>query len=190
MVQDVFDLSKAASGSLPLAPEAIDLSKLIRQTLADMDEAIAASPLTFRTTLAPEAWVLADGERMYRVFQNLFSNALRYSLAGSRVYVDLSAENGQAVARVKNVAGYEMEFDPAEITERFVRGDPSRTGEGSGLGLSIAKSFTEACGGTLEVRVDADLFCVQVALPLTEKPAPAEAGSESGPSEACEAAAL
>lgn len=190
MVQDVFDLSKAASGSLPLSPEAIDLSKLIRQTLADMDEAIAASPLTFRTTLAPEAWVLADGERMYRVFQNLFSNALRYSLAGSRVYVDLSAENGQAVARVKNVAGYEMEFDPAEITERFVRGDPSRTGEGSGLGLSIAKSFTEACGGTLEVRVDADLFCVQVALPLTEKPAPAEAGSESGPSEACEAAAL
>ena len=190
MVQDVFDLSKAASGSLPLAPEAIDLSKLNRQTLADMDEAIAASPLTFRTTLAPEAWVLADGERMYRVFQNLFSNALRYSLAGSRVYVDLSAENGQAVARVKNVAGYEMEFDPAEITERFVRGDPSRTGEGSGLGLSIAKSFTEACGGTLEVRVDADLFCVQVALPLTEKPAPAEAGSESGPSEACEAAAL
>src|SRR5699024_4947127 len=109
MVQDVFDLSKAASGSLPLAPEAIDLAKLIRQTLADMDEAIAASPLTFRTALAPEAWVLADGERMYRVFQNLFSNALRYSLAGSRVYVDLAAENGQAVARVKNVAGYEME---------------------------------------------------------------------------------
>lgn len=192
MVQDVFDLSKAASGSLPLAPEAIDLAKLIRQTLADMDEAIAASPLTFRTALAPEAWVLADGERMYRVFQNLFSNALRYSLAGSRVYVDLAAENGQAVARVKNVAGYEMEFDPAEITERFVRGDPSRTGEGSGLGLSIAKSFTEACGGTLEVRVDADLFCVQVALPLTEKPAPqpAEDGGEAGPSEPCAAAAL
>lgn len=192
MVQDVFDLSKAASGSLPLAPEAIDLAKLIRQTLADMDEAIAASPLTFRTALAPEAWVLADGERMYRVFQNLFSNALRYSLAGSRVYVDLAAENGQAVARVKNVAGYEMEFDPAEITERFVRGDPSRTGEGSGLGLSIAKSFTEACGGTLEVRVDADLFCVQVALPLTEKPAPqpAEDGGEAEPSEPCAAAAL
>lgn len=192
MVQDVFDLSKAASGSLPLAPEAIDLSKLIRQTLADMDETIAASPLTFRTALAPEAWVLADGERMYRVFQNLFSNALRYSLAGSRVYVELAAEDGQAVARVKNVAGYEMEFDPAEITERFVRGDPSRTGEGSGLGLSIAKSFTEACGGTLEVRVDADLFCVQVALPLTEKPAPQPAGDggETEPSEPCAAAAL
>ena len=190
MVQDVFDLSKAASGSLPLAPAPIDLAKLIRQTLADMDEAIAASPLTFRTSLAPEAWVLADGERMYRVFQNLFSNALRYSLAGSRVYVELTAENGQAVARVKNVAGYEMEFDPGEITERFVRGDPSRTGEGSGLGLSIAKSFTEACGGTLEVRVDADLFCVQVALPLTEKPAPAEAGDEAEPSKECAAGAL
>ena len=193
MVQDVFDLSKAASGSLPLAPEAIDLAKLIRQTLADMDEAIAASPLVFRTALAPEAWVMADGERMYRVFQNLFSNALRYSLAGSRVYVELDAEGGRAVARVKNVAGYEMEFDPAEITERFVRGDPSRTGEGSGLGLSIAKSFTEACGGTLEVRVDADLFCVQVALPLTEKPAPQpapESEAEAQPPETCAAASL
>ena len=174
MVQDVFDLSKAASGSLPLAPAPIDLAKLIRQTLADMDEAIAASPLTFRTALAPEAWVLADGERMYRVFQNLFSNALRYSLAGSRVYVELAAEDGQAVARVKNVAGYEMEFDPAEITERFVRGDPSRTGEGSGLGLSIAKSFTEACGGAFSVQTQADLFTAAVSFPLTMERPPQE----------------
>ena len=183
MVQDVFDLSKAASGELPLAPEAIDLAKLIRQTLADMDEAIAASALTFRTSLPEEAWVTADGERMYRVFQNLFSNALKYSLPGSRVYVELAAREGRAVARVKNVANYEMEFDPGEITERFVRGDPSRTGEGSGLGLSIAKSFTEACGGELSVRVDADLFCVQVSLPLGEKPAEAPPPEEAAPAD-------
>ena len=171
MVQDVFDLSKATSGNLPLAPKAIDLAKLVRQTLADMDEAIAASALTFKTTLPPEAWVQADGDRLYRVFQNLFTNALQYSLPGSRVYVELVCENGRAAASVKNVARYEMEFDPAEITERFVRGDAARTGEGSGLGLSIAKSFTEACGGSFSVRAEADLFCASVALDLTEKPA-------------------
>lgn len=136
-----------------------------------MDEAIAASALTFKTALPPEAWVQADGDRLYRVFQNLFTNALQYSLPGSRVYVELVCENGRATASVKNVARYEMEFDPAEITERFVRGDASRTGEGSGLGLSIAKSFTEACGGSFSVRAEADLFCASVALDLTEKPA-------------------
>lgn len=171
MVQDVFDLSKATSGNLPMAPKPIDLAKLLRQTLADMDEAIAASPLTFKENLPPEAWVQADGDRLYRVFQNLFTNALQYSLPGSRVYVELKTENGQAAASVKNVARYEMEFDPGEITERFTRGDAARTGEGSGLGLSIAKSFTEACGGEFYVRADADLFSATVLLQLTEKPA-------------------
>lgn len=186
MVQDVFDLSKATSGNLPLAPKVIDLAKLVRQTLADMDEAIAASPLTFRTELPAEAWVQADGDRLYRVFQNLFTNALQYSLPGSRVYVELACEGGRAVASVKNVARYEMEFDPAQITERFVRGDASRTGEGSGLGLSIAKSFTEACGGSFSVRAEADLFCAEVALDLTE--IPAESRQEAPPPQTAPAA--
>ncbi len=172
MVQDVFELSKAASGNLPLNPAPLDLAKLIWQTLADMDEKISASLAEFKVHLAPEAWVTADGDKLYRVFQNLFANAAQYSLPGSRVYVTLAAEDGRALASVKNVANYEMGFDPAEITERFVRGDPSRTTEGSGLGLSIARSFAEACGGSLDVRVDADLFCVSVALPLTARPEP------------------
>lgn len=181
MVQDVFELSKAASGNLPLSLAPLDLAKLIWQTLADMDEKISASPAEFKVQLAPEAWVTADGDKLYRVFQNLFANAAQYSLPGSRVYVTLAAEGGRALASVKNVANYEMGFDPAEITERFVRGDAARTTEGSGLGLSIARSFTEACGGSLEVRVDADLFCVSVALPLTSRPAPAGGPGESTP---------
>lgn len=181
MVQDVFELSKAASGNLPLSLAPLDLAKLIWQTLADMDEKISASPAEFKVHLAPEAWVTADGDKLYRVFQNLFANAAQYSLPGSRVYVTLTAEGGRALASVKNVANYEMGFDPAEITERFVRGDAARTTEGSGLGLSIARSFTEACGGSLEVRVDADLFCVSVALPLTNRPAPAGGPDESAP---------
>lgn len=186
MVQDVFELSKAASGNLPLNPAPLDLAKLIWQTLADMDEKISASPAEFKVNLAPEAWVTADGDKLYRVFQNLFANAAQYSLPGSRVYVTLTAEGGQAKASVKNVANYEMGFDPAEITERFVRGDAARTTEGSGLGLSIARSFAEACGGSLEVRVEADLFCATVALPLTGRPGPAQnapAGDAAAPAE-------
>ena len=130
-----------------------------------MDEAIAASALTFKTALPPEAWVQADGDRLYRVFQNLFTNALQYSLPGSRVYVELVCENGRAAASVKNVARYEMEFDPAEITERFVRGDASRHTEGSGLGLSIAGSLVRLMNGTFALSIDGDLFRADVTLP-------------------------
>lgn len=191
MVQDVFELSKAASGELPVELAPLDLAKLIRQTMADMEERLDAAPVAFRTRLAPEAWVLGDGERLYRVFQNLLVNAAQYSMPASRVYVTLSAENGQAVACVKNIANYELaapgggaEGSAAltELTERFVRGDASRSSEGSGLGLSIAKSFTEACGGRLSLRAEADLFVVSVSLPLTAAPGGAAAGPvESGP---------
>lgn len=185
MVQDVFELSKAASGELPVELAPLDLAKLIRQTMADMEERLDAAPVAFRTRLAPEAWVLGDGERLYRVFQNLLINAAQYSMPASRVYVTLTAENGQAVACVKNIANYELAAPGgeaegsaalAELTERFVRGDASRSSEGSGLGLSIAKSFTEACGGQLSLRAEADLFVVSVSLPLIPVPGGAAGG--------------
>ena len=128
---------------------------------------ISQSTLTMRTALpeTPVA-VTTDGQRLYRVFQNLLQNALRYSLEGSRVYLSLAEEAGQAVVRIKNTSG--MEFTVSkDFTERFVRGDESRTDGGSGLGLSIAKSFTEACGGNLTVETDADLFTVTVAFPVS-----------------------
>ena len=165
MVQDVFEVSKAASGELPLRLERLDLTRLLDQTLADMDEAIRESGLTFRAALPSNpVWITADGDRLYRVFQNLIQNALRYSLEGSRVYVALEAMEGRAVARLKNTSRDELPSG-VDFTARFVRGDASRTDGGSGLGLAIASSFTAACGGALRVETDADLFTVEVTFP-------------------------
>ena len=167
MVQDVFEVSKAASGELPLHMEQLDLTRLLDQTMADMDETIRRSGLTFRTTLPSNpVWITADGDRLYRVFQNLIQNALRYSLEGSRVYVTLEVIDGRAVARVKNTSRDELPSG-VDFTARFVRGDASRTDGGSGLGLAIASSFTAACGGTLRVETDADLFTVEVTFPTS-----------------------
>mgnify|MGYP001028167622 CR=1 FL=1 len=169
MVQDVFEVSKAASGELPVKPEPLDFAKLLRQTLADMSERIAQSPVTVKEELPEKAvMIVADGQRMYRVFQNLIGNALQYSLEGSRVYVTLRAEDGRAVAVVRNTSRDEI---PAgvDFTARFVRGDESRTDGGSGLGLSIASSFTEACGGKFSIAPVADLFTATVSFPLARQ---------------------
>ena len=172
MVRDVFEVSKAASGELPLQTRPLDLAKLIRQTLADMDEAIEASPLTFVTHLPEQAWICADGDRLYRVFQNLYTNALAYSLPGSRVYTQMERGESRVSISIKNVTRDPIAPEDAEhLLERFVRGDSARSGEGSGLGLSIAKSFAEACGGRFSVHAVADLFCVLVEFPLCPPPA-------------------
>ena len=170
MVQDVFEISKAASGALPLSPERIDLSRLVGQTLADMDEKIAASGLEFKVSLAPAQMVYADGAKLYRVFQNLIDNALKYAMPGSRVYIDAAPQQGRVTARVRNVSARALDVPPEALTERFMRGDASRTDGGSGLGLSIAKTFTEACGGSFALRFDADLVTASVSLPLLEQP--------------------
>ena len=168
MVEDVFALSKATSGNLPVEKRLLDLAKLIRQTLADMDEQISASTLTFKTAIATEPIMIeADGDRLYRVFQNLFVNCIQYSLEHSRVHVQLHTEGGFAYAKVKNTSKNELDFDTKEIMERFVRADTSRTTEGSGLGLSIVQSFTEACGGTFSIETDADMFIACIRLPLS-----------------------
>ncbi len=170
MVQDVFELSKATSGNLPVEKRTLDLVKLVRQTLADMEERIATSSLTFKTVISEEPMLIeADGEKLYRIFQNLFVNALQYSLENSRVYVMLSVEDKKACAKVKNTSKWEIDFSPDDIVERFVRADASRTTEGSGLGLSIVQSFAEICGGSFSVETDADMFTACLRFPLTEK---------------------
>ncbi len=149
-------------------PERLDLAKLLRQTVADMSEGIEAAPITLRQTL-PETpvTIVADGDRLYRVFQNLLQNALKYALEGSRVYLTLTADAGKAVVSVKNTSRTELP-EGVDFTARFVRGDSSRTDGGSGLGLAIAQSFTAACGGELRVEPMADLFVVTVEFPLEE----------------------
>ncbi len=168
MVQDVFEVSKAASGQLPVNLERLDYARLLRQTLADMGQAIDNSGLTLRAAIPEgEVPITADSDRLYRVFQNLIGNALKYSLPGSRVYLNLTVEGGQASASVRNTSAAELK-PGADYTARFVRGDESRTDGGSGLGLSIAESFTRACGGSLTISTEADLFTAVVTFPVTE----------------------
>ncbi len=167
LTQDLFEISRAQSGSLPVEIRRIDLAAQVRQSLAELEERIAASGLTFRVTLPEEpVYVEADGQKLYRVLENLVVNALKYAMPGTRVYVSLAAGGGEALLEMKNVASYAMEFDPEEVIQRFVRADTARTGEGSGLGLAIVRSYVEACGGRFEVRTDGDLFKALIRFPL------------------------
>lgn len=168
MVQDVFEVSKAAADQLPVHLERLDLGKLLHQTLADMEDPIQKSSLLFKLSIAENVDIIADGRRLYRVFQNLIQNALQYSLEGSRVFLSLKIADGRAEASIRNTSRTELPED-VDFTARFVRGDESRTDGGSGLGLSIAQSFTEACGGTFRVEMVADLFTAVVSFPLARE---------------------
>lgn len=170
LVQDVFDISKAVSGQLPIQPEVMDYRRLLEQITADMSELIEASPCAFRVQLAEEALpIFTDGERMYRVFQNLIQNALQYSLPASRIFLTLEQRDETAVACICNTSQEELSPD-IDYSERFLRGDSSRSGTGSGLGLSIARTFTERCGGRFRIQVHHDQFSVYVTFPLSDFP--------------------
>ncbi len=172
IVSDLFDLAKATSGT-DINSEMIDAVILFTQVLSDMSDKISIYGREIKTDVSIEkAPIFADGKKLYRVIQNITENALKYSLEKTRIYFRLFTEDNDVVISVKNIASYEMNFSPEEITERFVRGDKSRTGDGNGLGLAIAKSFTEACGGKLEVIVDGDVFTVLIRfkMKLTQLP--------------------
>jgi len=167
LIQDLFDLSKASSDNIALDLEKIDLTRLIKQTMGDLEEQITASGLTFRLNLPEEpVYIFSDGKKLYRVWENLIANALKYSLSGSRVFVELEIDARGARATIKNTANYEMNFNEDEILQRFFRGDKARSSEGSGLGLSIAQSFTHICGGQLTLKIDGDQFKVELRFPL------------------------
>ncbi len=162
MVQDVFEMAKATSRSQELHMERLDMARLIRQTLADMQDRMDASGLAFRIKMEDrEIPFTGDGKKLYRVYQNLIENTLKYSMRGSRVYIVVKEKHGKVITSIRNTSAQEMDFEAEEIMERFTRGDKSRTTEGNGLGLAIAKSFTEACGGSLQVTLDGDLFKVE-----------------------------
>lgn len=168
LIQDLFDLSKSSSANIALDVEKIDLGRLINQTLADLEEQINESGLTFRVNIPEKPiFIWSDGKKLYRVWENLIANFLKYSLTGSRVYIDLSTEENSCLATIKNTANYEMTFTEEEIMRRFVRGDESRSTEGSGLGLSIAQTFTEICEGSFAVNIDGDLFKVELRFPIS-----------------------
>ncbi|MBQ4096765.1 MAG: hypothetical protein IJC62_01245 [Clostridia bacterium] len=158
LTQDLFDISKVQSGNESAALEKLDVSLLINQSLAEHDGEIADSGLTFCVDAPKELYVLADGRKMSRVLGNLIGNALKYSMRGTRVIITAAERGGEVVMEIKNISSYPMNFSSDEIVGRFVRGDESRTEEGNGLGLAIAKSYTEICGGRFEIVIDGDLF--------------------------------
>ena len=166
MLFNVFDLAKATSKT-DVDMQRLDLAVLTEQVLGDLQDKIEKSDREIRKTIALSAApIMADGKRLYRVLQNCIDNALKYSMPSTRIYIMLEQIENRAVLSFKNIASYEMTFTPEEITERFVRGDQSRTGDGNGLGLSIAKSFTEACGGEFEIIIEGDMFVSKVSFEL------------------------
>jgi len=163
LIEDLFEASKASSGNIELQVEQVDVIALFRQTLGELEEKINDSNLQMRINL-PDNKVICelDGRRSYRVFENIIGNILKYALPNSRVYIDVLEAEKQINFIFKNISAYEMNFDASEIMERFSRGDASRNTEGSGLGLSIAKSLVELQKGSLEVNIDGDLFKLTV----------------------------
>lgn len=163
IVSDLFDLAKSTSGNMPVDLDHIDIKKLVEQTLADMEDQIASSGLQFKTRLSESpVYIHSDGKKLYRVLQNIIDNAIKYSLLGSRVYIDMEERQGKVKVVIRNTSASEIHYTPEEILQRFNRGDKSRTTDGSGLGLSIAESFTHVCGGTFKLEIDGDLFKVSL----------------------------
>ena len=163
LIEDLFEVSKASSNNITLYCTDMDLVNLLKQVCLENEDKIAESTLDFRWNL-PEKKCVAylDPNRTYRIMDNLIQNILKYSMPHSRVYIDMEETDSEYVLHFKNMSATEMNFDAAEITERFVRGDLSRNTEGSGLGLAIAQSFTEMQGGKFEVQIDGDLFKVNL----------------------------
>jgi len=165
LIEDLFEASKATSGAMEMNMENIDPVALLRQTIGEFEDKIESSGLEFIKKI-PEEKVIAyaDGGKTFRVFQNLISNIIKYSMDNSRVYMEVKEEEEFIDITFRNISKYRLNFSEEEILERFKRGDSSRTTEGSGLGLAIAKSLVELQGGSFKIDIDGDLFKVIVKL--------------------------
>ena len=165
------EASKVSSGNITLEMMDVNLVEMTNQTIGEFSEKMEAKKLTVVAALPEEPAIIhVDGRRMWRVLENIFNNAAKYAMPGTRIYVDLKvkeAEEGKKTVlfSMKNMSENPLNINADELTERFIRGDISRSTEGSGLGLSIAKNLTEMQGGTFTVYVDGDLFKVMIEFP-------------------------
>lgn len=158
LTQDLFDISKVQSGNEEVVFEKLDASLLVNQSLGEHDSEIQKSELTFCVSAPKELYISADGRKMSRVVSNLINNILKYSMKNTRVFITVLEKDDEIVMEFKNISSYPMDFNADEIVGRFVRADKSRSAEGNGLGLAIAKSYTEICGGKFEIITDGDMF--------------------------------
>lgn len=166
LTEDVVEASKVSSGNITLECMNINLVEMIQQTSGEFEEKFAARGLKEVLSLPEEeALIYVDGRRTWRILENIYNNAAKYAMPGSRIYGDLTVMAGAVVFSLKNVSEQPLNISADELTERFIRGDISRSTEGSGLGLSIAKTLTEMQKGTFELYLDGDLFKVTIAFP-------------------------
>ena len=194
LTADVVEASRAASGAVTVNAEVFDVRELLEQAAGEYSERMAAAGIEPVMHLPPcESYIHADPRLLGRVLDNLGTNVLKYAQTGTRAYFDLTAEEDETVIAVKNTSREPLDIPADELMERFVRGDSSRSTEGSGLGLSIARSLTELMGGRLQLTLDGDLFKAELIFPTAEAPtlpeteaqAPAEeTAGESTPEDA------
>ena len=163
LTEDVVEASKVSSGNISLEFMNINMVEMIQQTSGEFEEKFQARNLTEIMNLPEEAIVRVDGRRMWRVLENIYNNAAKYAMEGTRIYADLQTLDGKVIFSLKNISEQPLNISSAdELTERFIRGDLSRSTEGSGLGLSIAKTLTTMMGGTFDLYLDGDLFKVVI----------------------------
>ena len=167
LIEDLMDMSKASSGNVTVELSRIDLAEAVNQALGEFADKLDAVALTPVFRHPDEAITInADGKHLWRILHNLLSNACKYAMPGTRLYLDLMAMEGKAILAIKNISKEELNMDAETLMERFVRGDASRNTEGNGLGLNIAQSLTQLQKGEMELLVDGDLFKVTLSFPL------------------------
>ena len=163
LTEDVVEASKASTGNLTLNMADIDFIEMLHQVIGEFEERFQEHQLTMMVHFPDESSIIhADGQRMWRVLENIFGNVTKYAMEGTRVYAEVQNSHNQVLFSLKNISAQPLNFAAEELTERFVRGDVARNTEGSGLGLSIAKSLTELQGGKFQLYLDGDLFKVTI----------------------------
>lgn len=169
LIDDLLEASKASSGNLNVELQTLDLNELVQQSIGEYEEKLQEKNIEIRANaIIEDILIQADGKHMWRIAENLFTNVIKYTMPYTRVYIETDVEDGYGRIIMKNVSAQALDISPEELTQRFVRGEESRTTEGSGLGLSIAQSLTAIQGGKFSINIDGDLFKVTIEMPLSQ----------------------